>query len=759
MPIPRVVLLVLALALPRLVVAQEGAAVRGRVLDLETREPVAAAVVRLVEVHRVQQTHEDGSFRLADLGPGRYTLTVTRLGYRPAQLALELGSASDTTVTVLLAGAAVQLARQVVTGTLSARSQAEVLSATSALAGAELDRQLGSTLAGTLQNQAGVAVTSIGPATGRPVIRGLSGDRIVVLEDGQRPGDLSATSGDHAVAVEPLTAERIEVVRGPMSLLYGSSALGGVVNVIRDEVPTSRAEHVHGTVVVDGASVYRGGGLAGAATASAGMLGLRAEGSLRGGGDVRTPAGSLVNTDTRTTTLAGGAALVGTRAHAGASYRYYANDYGIPGGFIGAHPGGVDIRMRRHGVKLEAERHAARDGAAAPLRAAGQVTSYRHDEVTKSGSIGTRFDQDLVQGDLLYRHAGVGEGAVGAVGVRGQFRDIVTAGALRTPSTRDWSGAMFVVEELRRGALTLQGGARYDWSRFSPQERTTIFVGGREVPVRDRTFSNVSGSLGALWHLGGGVRVGASAARAFRTPDFNELYSDGPHLAAYSYDVGDPDLKPETGLGADLFVRLDRQRVRGELAAFRYRIADYVFPSSRGRVEQGRQDAPRFQFTNEDLSLRGAEARLAVDLTRWLVLDGTGSVVLGRFTNARPDIPVVTGGGADTAWVAASRFPPLTPPARGRLALRHEHPRWFVEGATRLSARQERTGDFEDETAGYALLDASAGWRLLVGSRLHAITLRLDNALDHEYRDHLSRTKVVMPEPGRNVSLLYRLTF
>ena len=734
-------------------------AMSGRVVDAEDGRPIPAAMVRVIEAHRAEQTHEDGTFRISGLAAGRYTLTVMRIGYRPATRIITLAASADTVLDVTLTAAAVQLTRQVITGAVSSRAAADVLSATSSLSGAELDRQLGTTLAGTLQNEPGLAVSSVGPATARPVIRGLSGDRIVVLEDGQRPGDMSSTSGDHAVSVEPLTAERIEVVRGPMSLLYGSSALGGVVNVIRDEVPSSLPEHLHGTIVLDGASVYRGGGAAGVVNGRLSRLAVRAEGSVRGSGDVRTPGGVLANTAAGTVNASAGGAWVGDRAHAGIAYRHYRNEYGIPGGFVGAHPEGVDIRMRRHSIRAETELHAREDGAAAPLRIAGLFTDYHHDEIEKGGVIGTRFDQSLAQGDAVWRHAGIGAGSVGVLGARGQYRDIVTGGSLRTPSTRDYSGAAFVVEELRRGPLTLQGGARYDWARYEPQEPATIFVGGERVPVRPRTFSNVSGSFGALLAVGEGVRVGGSLARAYRTPDFNELYSDGPHLAADSYDVGDPELDAESGLGADAFVRVDRGRFRGEFAAFRYQIANYVFPSSRGRAEQGRQGTPRFQYTNEDLSLHGAEMRLAVDLTRFLVLDGTASVLRGRFTSQRAPIPVISNGGADTTFVEASQFPPLLPPLRGRLALRHEHPPWFVEGATRVSARQERTGDFEEPTAGYGLVDGAVGWRVLVGSRLHSVTLRIDNALDHAYREHLSRTKAIMPEPGRNVSLLYRLTF
>jgi iron complex outermembrane recepter protein len=361
--------------------------------------------------------------------------------------------------------------------------------------------------------------------------------------------------------------------------------------------------------------------------------------------------------------------------------------------------------------------------------------------------------------DAIWRHAHAGPLSLGAVGVRGQLRDIHTSGSLRTPSTRDYSLAGFAVEEMRAGPVRLQGGLRYDWARFEPLEPATIFVGGRYVPVRPRTFGSVSGSLGGLLTVSEGVRVGASIARAYRTPDFNELYSDGPHLAANSYDVGDPDLDAEAGFGIDLFVRLQHDRLRGEVALFRNALDNYIFPSSRGRAELGRQAAPRFQYTNEDVLLSGAEGRVEWSVTRFIVIDATASAVYGKFTSERAAIPVISDDGSDTTFVPASVHPPLLPPVRGYLSIRHEHPRYFLEFATRMSAAQHRTGDFESPTAAYAIADCSAGYRFLVRDRLHSFTLRGENLLDANYRDHLSRTKAVMPEPGINVSLVYRLSF
>ena len=752
---------VLAVAVPAWGQAPAGAGsgvVTGMIVDANTGLAISGAQVRLQDLHRVELSHEDGAFAFRNVPTGSHSLIVQRIGYRQEIRPITVSAAAPLAVRIELEPMALTLTPLVVTGSISERSGEEVLSPTSVVSGAALDRNLSSTIASTLRDQPGVTVTSVGPATGRPVIRGLGGDRIVMLEDGQRPGDLSSTSGDHAVAIDPLTASRIEVVRGPMSLLYGSSALGGVVNVIRDEVPTTLQEHPSGVVTVQGSSVDEGVSGGGFATTRIGSYALRGEASARRNGNLRTPRGELVNTSARTFSASAGGAYVGDAGYAGLAYRWYSNDYGIPGGFVGAHPGGVDIEMRRHTLRVDAERH-LEGGPLDRVRLSGLYTAYDHQEVTASGSVGTSFDQDLIGGDLVGRHGPIGPLALGAIGTRVQYRDITTGGSLRTPSTFDWSAAGFIVEEVGTGALRGQVGARYDWSRYEPREQTTIFVGGELVPVRPRTFASVSGSLGLLYTATPGIRVGASAARAYRTPDFNELYSDGPHLAANSYDVGDPNLRPESGLGADLFVRVSRERVQAELAAFRNQLDNYVFPSSRGRAELGPQGTPRFQYTNEDVVLSGTEGRVELGITSDLIFDATASYVRGRFTNDRAPIPIISNGGADTTFVPASVHPPLLPPLRGRAALRYDRPRYFAEGAVRVSGRQERTGDFEDPTAGYALADLSLGWRLLAGASVHAITLRIDNLLDKEHRDHLSRTKAVMPEPGRSVGLLYRLSF
>jgi iron complex outermembrane receptor protein len=733
------------------------ATIVGTVVAARDQRPIQAALVRVVGTHLQDYTHADGGFTLTHVPPGTQRVLISAIGFKARTASLTLRPSDTTRLDVALEESVLQLEEIVSTGAVDDRSLSETLSPTSVVAGAALDRQIEETIAGTLRHQPGVASAGISPATAQPVLRGLGGDRVVLLQDGLRPGDLASTSLDHAATIDPLTARAIEVVRGPMSLLYGSSALGGVVNVIRDEIPTARSDDIHGVVTGQASTVNRGGAVGSYLTGGSGPLAWRAEATLRGAGDTRTPVGRLQNTETRTTDLSAAASYVGHRGHAGISYRFYDHDYGIPGGYVGGHDDGVDIAMHRHTVRASAEVHPGGERWES-LEANAGVTAYRHTELEPSGEEGTRFRQTYVTGNLIARHRGVLGAASGAIGVDARYRDIGTGGTLRTPSTRDVAVAAFAVQEYGDGPFRFQAGVRYDYAHYEPQESGSISVGGQMVPIRPRSFGSISGSIGALYEITGGLRVGASVARAHRTPDFIELYSDGPHLADNSYTVGDPSLDAESGFGIDGFARLELRKVQAEIAVFRNTLSDYVFPSSRGRAIIGRQGGrPLFQYTNETARFTGAEASMAVSLTRRLVLEATGSWVAARFTSDRAPIPIIEP--PDTTFVTASPYPPFIPPFFGTAELRYERPSFFLGGGVRFATAQERLGDFESRTDGYVVGDLHAGVRLLVGGQFHTITLRVDNVADTEYRDHLSRIKAIMPQPGRNVSLLYRVSF
>lgn len=716
-------------------VAADSATIQGRITSAETGQPLAGAQVRLVELGRSELAHGNGEFHFKGLPAGLYTLEVEYIGHRTLTRSVEVPNGGEIWVDVVLDFSPIQLPGFVVTGAVGARAGEESLRPTNVVSAQKLARELGGTVAETLEDEPGVALASMGPATARPVIRGLSGDRILMLEDGQRVGDLSSTSSDHAVAIDPISARRIEVVRGPSALLYGSNALGGVVNVVREEVPTSLPDRPTGTVSVQGQSVNESFVGEGSAILHAfGPVALRVEGSARSADDLTTPVGTLENTWTRTYNAGIGAGWINGWGHAGVAYRYFDSSYGIPGHDHG-HADGVEVRMNRQAVKGQAR---LLDGAGpfSSLELDGVYTRYHHQELEHGGLLGTEFGLLTAAGEVLGRHDGWGAFDHGAVGMRVEWRDFATAGSLGTPSAREYAIAGYSVQELDFDRFRLEFGARYDWHRVEPLDTVTEIDIGR---VRSRSFGSVSGSIGALYELADGVRLGASVARAYRTPDIGELYSQGPHLASHSFEVGDPDLKAETGLGADVFVRLTRDNVDFEVAGFHNRIQNYIYPRNTGKVRLG-VGLPIYQHTNADAELTGLEASAQWTLTPRLVADGTISYVRGTLTDT--DEPL-----------------PFMPPLNGGLNLRYEKASFFAGAGWKGALEQDRVGEFETPTDGYGVFHASAGYRWNLWSRVHSLTLRIDNLTDAEYRNHLSRIKDVMPEAGRNVSLLYRVTF
>lgn len=708
--------------------------VTGLVVDSTTGLPLMGATVRLLEAERRTDTHADGRFHFAAVPAGQVTLMVQRVGYRPHRQVLQVADAATLDLTVRLVATPLELPGIVVTGTLRAQESAEAVQPVSVLGGQRLDRELAATLSETLEREPGVASVSMGPATSRPIIRGLGGDRVLLLEDGARTGDMSYSSSDHAVTTDPGAVERIEVVRGPAALLYGSNALSGVVNVIREEIPTSMPEGTHGRLSLQGQTATRGGVVAGHLSAPLGALALRVEGSVRSAGDLATPAGRIENTQLRTVVGSVGAGVIRDWGHGGASIRHFDSRYGIPGGFVGGHEEGVTVEMRRSAARAELHRQLGA-GFLEDLEVTAGATHYAHDEIEEGGVLGTSFRLVTAEVTALAHHGPAGPARSGGFGARAQFRDFAFGGELNTPDAREWTGALFFLEEFETGRLKLQAGGRYDITRIEPLgEGGGIDIG----EVRPRTFGALTGSVGGLVSLGGGWGTGVNIGRAFRSPDVNDLYSRGPHLAAYREEVGNPDLELEHGLGIDVFLRLTTGRVRGEVSAFQNRISQFIYPRETGEISQ--RNLPIAQYVGENATLIGAEAKLGVTPAPHLVLEGSASYVRGTLTDS--DEPL-----------------PLIPPLRANLEARYERISWFAGVGMRLAARQDRLGEFEEATDGYTLVDATAGYRWSWFGRLHAVTVRLENLTDATWRDHLSRIKSIMPGPSRNLSVLYRADF
>ena len=706
--------------------------IEGVVRDVDSNQPLAGALVSIDAAAGMAVSHGDGTFHVPVPGPRIYTVRVERLGYRTLSLVVDASRAEI--VVVEMEANPIPLPRVVVTGSLVARAANEVLRPTSVFTGEDLQRRLAGTLAETLSSEPGLAVSTMGPASAHPVIRGLSGDRILMLEDGERVGDQFASGPDHATAIDPSSARRIEVIRGPGAILYGSNALGGIINVVRDDVPSSVPHHFTGAFTLQGQSVSNAAG--GSLNATYGLtdhIPVRLEVARRTSGDLKTPAGVLNNTSTDVRELSGGTSWVDDWGHAGATFRYYGNDYGIPGGFVGGHEAGVRIEMERTATRLRSLIRPR--GVFETIEIDAGYTWYRHKEIEPPDILGTLFERQTVSGELLARHADWGPFSSGGVGARASWEDFGFGGGLYTPNSTHTSFAVFALEELDLNPVRLEAGLRYDWARVRPEQEDRSSDIGH---IRARSFGAASGSLGALARLTRHLTVGASLARAFRTPSVNELFSEGPHLAAYAFEVGNPSLDTERGAGVDAFVRLTGNRLNAEMTVFRNAISGYVFPLETGELSRVR--LPVFQFHGEDAVLAGFESALEWAVVGDLTVEAVASYVRGRIEATGEPLPLI-------------------PPLQGQFAVGYAPRAWFVEAETRVAARQDRTGPFESATDGYAVFDLSAGIRITVRGRLNVITVRGENLGNTEYRNHLSRVKEIMPEAGRSVSVAYRVVF
>jgi len=769
--------------------AQQGT-LEVQIMDRGTAHPLSGVVVRVRGIARTQFSDLEGIVRFEDLPARSHTLIVEHLGYAPFEGSAQVTVGTVSRIEVLLTPTPLQIAGIVVSGTGQERGLAEAYRPITAISGTELQRALASSLPATLEGVPGFRMQYNGPGAASPSIRGMSGDRVLVLEDGNRTGDLYQTASDHGVSVDPLTARRIEVIRGPAGLLYGANALGGVVNVIRDDVPRSLPSRASGAASAQFESVNRGMAVGAFSVIPLGQaMALRAEINGRALGDTETPAGTLERTDLRSHGGSLGVSWIDPEGgFVGVSLRLHDSRYGVPGSFNGVlipggHTGGVEIDIHRLSGRLRGEKTGPFVGGFfSALEGDAALNRYRHDEI--EGQIdgrtvlGARFLQTSGEASLLARHDHTLHDhpltplrSEGTLGVGFRFRRLEAGGV--SPGSRsgdDVTASLFGFEEFARGSWRLQLGLRFDAERRAPASLEPIRVRTREreivKPVRDRSFYGVSASVAALRALSEGWVVGVSAARSNRAPSLEELFSNGPHLADFSFDIGSPELASEVGLGLDVFLRGTRPTLDLEFALFLNRVDGYLHYRQTGETVRVLRDGvdprvtPVYEAYGDNALFHGAEGRVQWEALPGLVLDGTASVTQASRRADDDPLPFIPplGGRAEAryegTWVRGPGIPSST---------------WFVafgvKGATAQDRvpRPVRIGASEETpqapTPGHGILTAGVGGRITLGARTHALTLQAENLTNREWRDHLSRIKDIAPQPGRNVHLTWRVLF
>lgn len=670
----------------------------------------------------------------------------------------------------------------------------DVVAGTSVLDGEELLRNQAGQIGEVLADLPGVSSSGFAPGVSRPVLRGFGGERVRVLTDGVGAIDASSTSDDHAVTVDPLIASRIEVLRGPAVLLYGSQAIGGAVNVITKRIPPSvpdEAVHVDALAAVDSASNLAEGGLSVDVPLSANVA-FHIDGSYRNTDDLRIPgfaaspalraellaaaaeeaeeghadeaeelieganvSGRLPNSWTETKTFGAGIAAFSGGNSFGMSFDYFDTAYGIPGlpgvGHVHEHEEDgedqtatalaaadehgeedVSIGMKRYRVDLRGTVDLG-DGWLDELRVRGGVSDYTHTEF-EGDETGTVFDVEgyEARAELVQSLRGNWRGSLGAQASHTSFSAIGDEAFV--PSNSTDNVAVFALQEIDLAPIEIEFGGRYEHVAVDAT---------RSVGVK-RTFDTFSGAVGASYGLvettSDDLRLGFNLSHAERAPTAQELFADGPHIATQQYEVGSATLGTERSWGAEGYLRGNLGDFTLTASVYRNWFSGFIYLAETAAEEDG---LPVFQFRQQDADQFGLEGEISVPLVDSdafrLTADLRGDYV--RATLANGD--------------AVPRIPPLSLAGALEASVGHFDARAEVQWAS----AQNRVAQFETPTEGYTMVNLSLGWHPLEGSDNVTLLLQADNVFDVEARNHASFTKEFVPMAGRNVKLTARASF
>ena len=705
--------------------------IKGQITDAESGEPIDYARIHIIDLHLTNYSDKDGFFELKNIPLGKHTIQFFRLGYRNLELDITIAEEEIKEIKVQLLPRPISSETVIVNAARDDNSGISG-SATYSMSGEKLRQSLGSTIAKTVDGEPGMSQRSMGPAPARPVLRGLGGDRLLILEDGARTGDLSATSNDHAVVLDPLNADQIEIYRGPEALQFGANTIAGVINVWNRNIATTIPEKARfvSTLQTESVNAALAGGLG--ITLPLNDFALQLNGTYRTASDISTPGGVLKNTGIDTYRFNSGLSLIKSWGYIGVSGSLFDSGYGIPGGFIGAHPNGVSIDVQRKQYELKSS-FLINSSWVHHIDFNANLTQYNHQEYESNGSLGVEFGVVTYSANLI-AHTSETSFGTSTWGLWSQIRDYANGGFVFTPNTTEREFAGYWYNEKALGKLRIETALRYDFKDVLPAETGTSSVVG---VIQNRSFNSWSGALELGYSLTQEIELGARTMRTFRAPGLEELFSQGPHLAAYSYEIGSADNDIEIGFNAELFAHWASDSWHAEIAIYRNRIYNYLYPKDIDSLNLS-QLLPVFRFSGQDAVFYGSELHVEHDWNSNFSSSGTASYTWAQLIDDNQPVPFI-------------------PPFSGKIKSTYKLNAFHFTLHLRYAASQLRTGQFEQSTDGFVVLGGGVEYIKSGLGGLHMVSLQIENATNATYRNHLSRVKSVMPEPGINISLLYRV--
>jgi outer membrane receptor protein involved in Fe transport len=723
------------------------APVSGRVVD-NGGHAVAGALVSLVELHRAATTDRDGSFRFGDVPSGRYTISARHIGLISAAKEIVVET-SPVNVSLTLDQRPTRIEPVNVTALRVPVADGDSPLPTSVLSSDEVHAAGGVSLAHSIASLPGVRNVSTGQEIGKPMIRGLFGPRILVLTDGSRLEDYSWSDED-GPSLDARIADRIEVIRGPASVLYGSEALGGVVNVIPAPLSFSSdgSRQQRGAIEAYGGSNNIELGSALMAEGAQSKYAWRVIGTGRFSQNYRTPTGEEPNSSFWAFNGEGAFGIRGDRSNTTFRAAHYGGEFHLlesTGPEVGDPEGGpvrqvMDDRLQatndfvarglRFETKAQFQRHSLAEVSDDCVPVPPATTCQK---VKDQQAFGLVLNTGTV--DAMVHHGG-GDGLSGTVGVSGMYQSSSSSGPIFiVPSATIGSVGAFALEQFTTGPVSFTAGARADTRSLSSDAQSEI---GRASD--SRSWSAVSGDAGVIFHITPQLSALANAATGWRAPTLFDLYANGPNLAEARFEVGDPTMETERSKTIDGGFRWASDRARAEVSVYRSDVDNFIFTTPTSTTQNGLQI---FRHTQADARLTGAELSLEARVTDQLVLRASHDLTNGDDLAAGVPLPLmppqrtILGGEIDLPSAGALRSVRLG-------------------GDVEINQKQTRLNPEDLATGGYSLLNLDVSFEHSLRGQPGRFDILVRNALNTTYRDFLSRFKGFANGPG--VNLIFKVS-
>ena len=768
--------------------AQETGAISGTVVLGDNGEPVHGTLVLIIELRRSTTVNHEGRFEFEGVPVGDYEILAQREHLTAERQQVSVAAGTTAEVDFYLELSPIHESVTVTAGPSGEVATLEAFNTVTSLDWVELMKNPSISVGAILEEDPGVAKRSFGPGSERPIIRGFDGDRVLVMQDGIRTGDLSSQSADHGVTLDPSGLRRLELVKGPVTLLYGSNAIGGVVNAVtpHEAFIRTQLEGFLGQVSVDGGTTNDQAGANGQFQFGQGNWAVWGGASGRRTDDYDTPEGPVVNSASRLSNGRAGVGYYTEKAYFSAGYQRENGRFGIP--FAGEfHAHGheeeedhheeeedhheeeelfVDVDTGRQSARFDAGLRNLDNRLFDAFRVVMNYIDYTHDEVeTLAGvdTIATTFDNNVfvIRAEAEQRRT---EELNGKFGVEATFRDYNAVGEeALAPATTQGAFAAFAYEELQLpGAARLQFGGRLEYNDYQPEERGELghMDEGEEhegeedhedehteegdqhtdlepPEARQRSFTGVSGSVGLHVDVTTNTVFVANLTRSYRAPALEELYNFGPHVGTLAFEVGNPDLEREASIGVDLSLRNHSRLLQGEFNVYYYDIDNFVFPAYTDELVDGLLLAP---FLQGDSRFVGFDAKGVFSVHRNLFLDVSAGYVNAELTDTDEPLPRI-------------------PPFHGRIGFSVVYEGLNIEPEVVLASKQDKIFRDETLTEGYTVVNVVGSYTLARGHSAHIFAVRGYNLTNELYRNHTSFIKDLAPEIGRGVKVSYSFRF